>query len=610
GITRGLEDAGAERSGDLVVFLPAAFYAEHADDIASLPGVIVRYRPGVTDEQFEAALAKVVGINSLPDFTHSSSTIDALESTARTLATGLLAFALVAALAGLVAITQAFVRQAAVAAPDRRVLGALGASRSQRIVDVVVVLLPVALLGSFLAVAGAWIVSPMMPIGSVRELEVDGSFDFDLIVLGVGALVLALFVLSIGAVAVAWSNRSGVSGHRRRVRASGLPVSVPAGLGVRWALQPGRGATAVPIRSAIAGVALGVAGIVAVAGFAEGLERLTHEPARNGFGWDVGITGERADEPEAKNPDDPALLARHADRIAADPAVDGVALGWLGLRAPVHGRSVPAYAQRVYEPGAGFVVIDGRAPAGPAEVALGAKTMDRAGVNIGDEVKVGDATMAVVGQAVFPEVGEGFPLADGVLFSDDALATVGDALSHENEYRMYGVRLAGGADRDAALERLSALNSDESPEAWRISSDIARLGQLDNLPAYLAIFLFVVASLAVAHALVLSLRRRRQELAVVRALGATRKQAARTVAWQATVIALLGVAIGLPTGLILGRFVWASVANAYGVADDVAWPAFAVVVAIPATILVANAIALWPGRRAARIMPSEALRTE
>src|SRR5262249_32692399 len=150
----------AQRSGDLVVFLPAAFYAEHADDIASLPGVIVRYRPSVTDEQFESALAKVVGVNSLPDFTHSSSTLDALQSTARTLATALLVVAAVAALAGLVALAQAFVRQAAVAAPDRRVLGALGASRAQRIVDVVVVLVPVALLGSFLAIAGAFLVSP------------------------------------------------------------------------------------------------------------------------------------------------------------------------------------------------------------------------------------------------------------------------------------------------------------------------------------------------------------------------------------------------------------------------------------------------------------------
>jgi hypothetical protein len=619
GITRALEDAGSERSGDLVVFLPAAFYAEHRDDIASLPGVIVRYRPGVTDEQFEAALAKVVGIESLPDFTHSSSTIDALDATAGTLATGLLVFAAVAALAGLVAISQALARHAALAAPDRRVLGALGAPRAQRVADVVMPLLPVAVGGALLAVAGAWIASPIMPIGSVRELEVNGGFAFDPVVLGAGAVLLALLVLAIGAAAAVWSSRSGVGSARRRTRVSGVPVSVPAGLGVRWALQPGHGTTAVPIRSAISGVALGVAGIVAVAGFAEGLERLTHEPRRSGWGWDVGIAGEsaaeaaaEADATETENAGslDPALLAERARRIATDPAVEGVTAGWLGLRAPVNGRSVPAYAQHVYEPGAGFVVIDGRAPIGPTEVALGAKTMDRAGVGIGDDVTVGDATMSVVGQALFPEVGEGYPLADGVLLSDLGLATAGEHVSHENEYLKYGVRLAPNADRDAAIERLTKLNQDEVPDPPKLSSDIARLGQLDNLPAYLALFLFVVASLAVAHALIISLHRRRRELAIVRALGATSRQATRTVAWQATVIALLGVLIGLPAGLLLGRYIWASVAHAYGVADDVAWPAFAVIVAIPVTVLVANAIALFPGRRAARIVPAEALRSE
>jgi hypothetical protein len=609
GITRGLEDIGAPAENLQPVYLPAAFYAEYGDDIASMAGVVARYRPGVTDQQFEAVLEQHLGLDALQDSTYSSSTIDALEATAGTLANGLLVFCGVAAIVGLVAIGQAIARQSAAGSRDRTLLVALGATRTQRFVEALAPLVPVAVVGSLVAVAGAWAASTIMPIGSVRAIEVERGFDFDVLVLGSGAVVLTMLVLAIGSFAVVWSDA-----NRRRARAAtlppGAPVSVPAGLGVRWAVQRGLGTRVVPVRSAIAGVALGVAGIVAVAAFAEGLERLTNEPARTVWGWDLSINGERSGEEEPESPDDPEYLDAKAERILADPDVDGLGLGWLGLRVPIGGRSVYAYAQHIYEPGAGFVIVAGRAPAGPNEVALGAKTMRTGDLGIGDTVKVGDATMDVVGQAVFADVEDGYPLADGALLSAEGMEALGDTVNRESAHTSYAVRVRDGADRDAAVERLTALNRDEAPESPTLAPDIARLGQLDNLPGYLAVFLFVVALLAVAHALVITMRVRRQELAVVRALGATRRQSIRTLAWQATAIGVLGVVIGLPAGVILGRYVWATVARAYGVADDSPWPLFALVVVLPLTVLLANALAWWPGRRAARILPSDALRTE
>ena len=90
----------------------------------------------------------------------------------------------------------------------------------------------------------------------------------------------------------------------------------------------------------------------------------------------------------------------------------------------------------------------------------------------------------------------------------------------------------------------------------------------------------------------------------------TPSQTARTVAWQAGVLGVSGALIGLPLGLVLGRLVWSAVAHSYGIADDTAWPWLALAITVPATVLLANALAWWPGRRAARLHPARILRSE
>src|SRR4029079_6047613 len=110
--------------------------------------------------------------------------------------------------------------------------------------------------------------------------------------------------------------------------------------------------------------------------------------------------------------------------------------------------------------------------------------------------------------------------------------------------------------------------------------------------------------------LVLTVRHRRRELAVVRTIGLTPGQTGRTVAWQAHTLGVVGGLIGLPVGLLLGRIVWAAVARGYGIADDPAWPWLVVVLAVPVVVVLANALACWRGSRAARLRPAEILHAE
>jgi hypothetical protein len=82
------------------------------------------------------------------------------------------------------------------------------------------------------------------------------------------------------------------------------------------------------------------------------------------------------------------------------------------------------------------------------------------------------------------------------------------------------------------------------------------------------------------------------------------------VAWQATTLAAVGLVLGVPAGLVIGRSAWAIVARRPGIDDHIPVPWLAIAAAVPAAFVVANLIAAVPGRRAARIRPAVVLRPD
>ena len=153
------------------------------------------------------------------------------------------------------------------------------------------------LLGSLLAGAVAVGLSPLGPLGPVRPfLPVALRPDWTVIGLGVVSLVVVL-----GGVAVLASFRA--LSERARSRAStftssrmttaasraGLPPA--AVTGVRFALEPGVGRSAVPVRSAILGAILAVTVVVATVTFGSSLDTLVSHPALYGWNWNYDMDG-------------------------------------------------------------------------------------------------------------------------------------------------------------------------------------------------------------------------------------------------------------------------------------------------------------------------------
>jgi predicted lysophospholipase L1 biosynthesis ABC-type transport system permease subunit len=572
------------------------------------PMAMVRYRPGVTDAQFEAAVAKAVKPGTVSDSGTFTSVVDSLRSTAGVLANGLLVFAAVAALVGLVLLSQVLARYAERGVGEREVLRVFGASRAARIADACVPIVPVAVIGAGLGVFGAWVASRWMPIGTARRAEVARGFDFDATVLLGGALVLVVVVLVTSAAASVWVSRPRTSAAvprskvKRRVFVGGVTTTTAASM----VTHVGSGRRAIPLRSAIFGTALAMAGVIGVAVFSGSLTRLTTEPAREGYAWDALIKGFGPGDELTE-----AGAAAVVRRVASDPDVAAITGVWVDYLPHINGHQVPGFAEQSFSGHGGFAIVTGRAPEGPDEVALGAKTMHRAGVAIGDEVQVDGKPVRVVGTTLFPITnGETFALADGALFTHDGVEAMKLVATGGEGPPQLAVSFRPGADRAAALQRMRAFNNGELPATPIQHAEIQQLRELDRLPWVLAAFLIAIALLAVGHLIVLSVRRRAHDFAVLRALGCTPRQVDRIVAWQATMLAIAGTVIGAPLGILLGRFVWTRLADAYGVRADTAWPWVTIAIALIGTVVLANAIALLPARRAGQRPVMEMLRTE
>src|SRR5439155_5915658 len=146
----------------------------------------------------------------------------------------------------------------------------------------------------------------------------------------------------------------------RAAASSGL--SAPAAVRVRFAIEPGRGRTAVPVRSALSGTVLAVVLVVATLTFGSGLRTLVSRPALYGWNWSYALTSINDVPPQAR-----ALLG-HDPEIAA----------WTGvqdLEVQIDGQNVPALL-------------------GDTHAALAPPLLSGHGVDGKDQIVLGAATLA------------------------------------------------------------------------------------------------------------------------------------------------------------------------------------------------------------------------
>lgn len=141
-------------------------------------------------------------------------------------------------------------------------------------------------------------------------------------------------------------------------------------------------------------------------------------------------------------------------------------------------------------------------------------------------------------------------------------------------------------------------------------AEIENYRSIGAAPAILAAGLAAGAAAALGLTLIASVRRRRRDLALLKALGLTQRQLASCVAWQSTVAAAAGIVAGIPAGVALGRWLWILFAHQIYAVPRATVPAPSLVYVGLGALALAGLVAALPGIYASRTPVALVLRTE
>ena len=328
-------------------------------------------------------------------------------------------------------------------------------------------------------------------------------------------------------------------------------------------------------------------------------------------------------------PADVEKLGALPEVAAADGSVDGVGSYLLGKDDKlVGGQGAPTLAFN-YAPSdnmAGQPVLEltaGGWPGRAGEITLDTSSAERGAYEVGDRVTMilptedadPRATFTLVGTADFN--GGGTAGATIVLFDTAEAQEIflggADAFTSVSLTAADGVSQAELADAANAVapEGFTAVTGDKVVEETQ-----AQLGQFLDVISYFlitfAVIAIVVGAFIIFNTFSILVSQRVRESALLRALGASKKQVTRSVLIEAFIMALVGATVGLFLGLGLAR-VLAGLFRTFGldIAGEVlTLTPFTVIAAYAVGIVVTMVAAFVPARRAAKVAPVAAMRDD
>ncbi|QKV94552.1 ABC transporter permease [Streptomyces sp. NA02950] len=375
-------------------------------------------------------------------------------------------------------------------------------------------------------------------------------------------------------------------------------------------------------------VLLGVAFVSGTLVFTNTISDAYQKSSEKGFsGVDVAITPDSgADDDTGKPGEAPRLGQRVLDRAAEVPgaaSATGTVSGYTALskkNGDLLGSGFSNLGGNYYPGKDGkdprYTMTDGRAPKAAGEVALDAKSAERGHYAVGDTIRV-----SVDGPVRKEKVVGVFTTDDGNVAAGGSLAlfdtpTAQRLFAKPGQFDEIDVKAAAGTSQTALKSALDKVLPEEAEaetgrkladeQAESIKSSMS--GMQTGMLVFAGIALFV-GIFIIANTFTMLVAQRTRELALMRAVGATRRQVTRSVLIEATVVGAVAAVTGLVAGVGIGAGL-RSLLNSTGATvpdGPIIVDATTVLVSLAVGIVVTVLAAWLPGRRAAKIPPVAAM---
>ncbi|KAA6221450.1 ABC transporter permease [Streptomyces albofaciens JCM 4342] len=373
-------------------------------------------------------------------------------------------------------------------------------------------------------------------------------------------------------------------------------------------------------------VMLGVAFVSGTLVFTSTLSDAQQKSSQKGFsGVDVAVQPHRSDAADATPGPAPKLsraLLDKAGKVPGAAGATGTVEGFTAI-ADKSGKLVGSGFSsrgRNYFPGPDgkddrFPMTSGTAPQGAGQVALDSGTAEKTGYKVGDTVR-----LSVDGPVREAKVSGIFTTEDGAVAAGGSLALF-DTATAQRLFAMPGgfseidVKAAPGTSQEALKAAVDKILPDtaEAVTGKKLADDQAEMiaRSMDSMKTGLLVFAGIalfVGIFIIANTFTMLVAQRTKELALMRAVGASRRQVTRSVLIEAFVVGAVAAVTGLLAGIGIGAGLRALTGALGTVPDGPLVVAPSTVVASLLVGIVVTVLAAWlPGRRAAKIPPVAAM---
>ncbi|GAV41597.1 ABC transporter permease [Streptomyces acidiscabies] len=372
-------------------------------------------------------------------------------------------------------------------------------------------------------------------------------------------------------------------------------------------------------------VMLGVAFVSGTLVFTNTLSNALENSSAKGFDQvDVAVqprAQKATDNQVAKDPELTDALLKRAASVKGAASATGVVTGFTAIAdkdGDLIGNGFSSQGANYWgDEDTRYPLTSGKAPQGAAEIAMDAGTAKRAGYQVGDTVRI-----SVDGPVLTPTISGIFTTKDGNVAAGGSLtlfdtATAQKLFGKTGTYDEIDVKAASGVSQTAlksALDKALPADKVETTTSDQLAADQAEMisasmsGLKQGLLVFAGISLFV-GTFIIANTFTMLVAQRTKELALLRAVGASRRQVTRSVLIEAFVVGAVAGVTGLVAGIGIGAGLRALLEQTGAIIPDgpLIVSSGTIVSALVVGVVITMFAAWLPGRRAAKIPPVAAM---